>query len=50
MFVTNAHLRFLNSFIYEAPIAVGIRCGTKGTSCPDQLSMALEKLKQMPML
>ena len=28
----------------------GIRCGTKGTSCPDQLSMALEKLKQMPML
>ena len=23
----------------------GIRCGTKGTSCPDQLSMALEQLK-----
>ena len=26
----------------------GIRCGTKGTSCPDQLSMALEQLKQVP--
>ena len=26
----------------------GIRCGSKGTSCPDQLSMALEQLKQVP--
>lgn len=26
----------------------GIRCGTKGTSCPDQLCRALEKLKQAP--
>lgn len=26
----------------------GIRCGTKGTSCPDQLCRALEQLKQMP--
>ena len=25
----------------------GIRCGSKGTSCPDQLSRALEQLKQM---
>ncbi|MBP5258974.1 MAG: TIGR03905 family TSCPD domain-containing protein [Prevotella sp.] len=24
----------------------GIRCGTKPTSCPDQLSQALEELKQ----
>ena len=24
----------------------GIRCGTKRTSCPDQLCRALEKLKQ----
>ena len=28
----------------------GIRCGTKGTSCPDQLSMALEQLKQAPVV
>ena len=27
----------------------GIRCGTKGTSCPDQLCRALEKLKQAPL-
>ena len=26
----------------------GIRCGTKGTSCPDQLCRALEQLKQVP--
>ena len=26
-----------------------IRCGTKGTSCPDQLCRALEKLKQAPL-
>ena len=26
----------------------GIRCGTKRTSCPDQLSMALEELKKAP--
>ena len=26
----------------------GIRCGTKGTSCPDQLCRALEKLKNTP--
>ena len=26
----------------------GIRCGTKGTSCPDQLCRALELLKQAP--
>ena len=26
----------------------GIRCGTKGTSCPDQLCRALEKLKNAP--
>lgn len=25
----------------------GINCGTKGTSCPDQLSMALEQLKNV---
>ena len=27
----------------------GIRCGTKGTSCPDQLCRALELLKQAPL-
>ena len=27
----------------------GIRCGTKGTSCPDQLCRALEKLKDAPL-
>ena len=27
----------------------GIRCGTKGTSCPDQLCRALEKLKAAPL-
>ena len=27
----------------------GIRCGTKGTSCPDQLCRALEQLKQAPL-
>jgi uncharacterized protein (TIGR03905 family) len=27
----------------------GIRCGTKGTSCPDQLTMALEELKKAPL-
>jgi uncharacterized protein (TIGR03905 family) len=27
----------------------GIRCGTKGTSCPDQLCHALEQLKQAPL-
>ena len=26
----------------------GIRCGTKGTSCPDQLCRALEQLKNVP--
>ena len=26
----------------------GIRCGTKNTSCPDQLCRALERLKNMP--
>ena len=26
----------------------GIRCGTKRTSCPDQLARALEKLKMAP--
>ena len=26
----------------------GIRCGTKATSCPDQLCRALEALKAMP--
>ncbi|MBQ3631268.1 MAG: TIGR03905 family TSCPD domain-containing protein [Prevotella sp.] len=26
----------------------GIRCGTKRTSCPDQLCRALEQLKQAP--
>ena len=26
----------------------GIRCGTKGTSCPDQLCRALEQLKTAP--
>jgi len=26
----------------------GIRCGLKGTSCPDQLCRALELLKQAP--
>ena len=26
----------------------GIRCGTKGTSCPDQLCRALEELKKAP--
>lgn len=24
----------------------GVRCGTKGTSCPDQLCRALEKLRE----
>ena len=27
----------------------GIRCGTKRTSCPDQLCRALEQLKQAPL-
>jgi len=27
----------------------GIRCGAKGTSCPDQLCRALEQLKQAPL-
>ena len=27
----------------------GIRCGTKGTSCPDQLCRALEQLKNTPL-
>ena len=26
----------------------GIRCGAKGTSCPDQLCRALEQLKDAP--
>ena len=26
----------------------GIRCGMKGTSCPDQLCRALEQLKNTP--
>ena len=28
----------------------GIRCGTKGTSCPDQLCRALEQLKDAPLV
>ena len=28
----------------------GIRCGTKGTSCPDQLCRALEQLKEAPVV
>ena len=27
----------------------GIRCGSKGTSCPDQLCRALEQLQQAPL-
>ncbi|MCR4603911.1 MAG: TIGR03905 family TSCPD domain-containing protein [Prevotella sp.] len=27
----------------------GIRCGTKRTSCPDQLCRALEQLRQAPL-
>ena len=27
----------------------GIRCGYKGTSCPDQLCRALEQLKEAPL-
>lgn len=27
----------------------GIRCGTKNTSCPDQLCRALEQLKNVPL-
>jgi uncharacterized protein (TIGR03905 family) len=27
----------------------GIRCGNKETSCPDQLSRALEQLKNAPL-
>ena len=27
----------------------GIHCGTKGTSCPDQLSKALGELKKSPL-
>ena len=27
----------------------GVRCGTKRTSCPDQLCRALEKLKAAPL-
>jgi uncharacterized protein (TIGR03905 family) len=27
----------------------GIRCGTKNTSCPDQLCQALKQLKQAPL-
>jgi len=27
----------------------GIRCGTKGTSCPDQLCRALEQLRKAPL-
>ena len=29
------------------PKLKGIRCGMKSTSCPDQLCIALERLKQM---
>ena len=29
------------------PKLKGIRCGMKSTSCPDQLCIALEKLKEM---
>ena len=29
------------------PKLKGIRCGMKNTSCPDQLCIALERLKQM---
>lgn len=28
----------------------GIRCGTKRTSCPDQLCRALEQLKEAPLI
>ena len=28
----------------------GIRCGIKGTSCPDQLCRALEQLKDAPLV
>ena len=35
--------------IYDViPRLNGIRCGTKGTSCPDQLCRALEELKKAP--
>ena len=27
----------------------GVRCGVKGTSCPDQLARALEQLKKAPL-
>jgi len=27
----------------------GVRCGTKNTSCPDQLCRALEQLKKAPL-
>jgi uncharacterized protein (TIGR03905 family) len=33
---------------YVLPRLNGIRCGTKGTSCPDQLCRALEQLKAAP--
>lgn len=31
------------------PLLNGIQCGTKGTSCPDQLAKALEALKKSPL-
>ena len=48
--ISNAHYYDLNGQRIDdvIPRLNGIRCGTKGTSCPDQLCRALEELKKAP--
>ena len=51
----NGNLQGVSRLVQGLPIdevisrLQGIRCGAKGTSCPDQLSRALEKLKEAPL-
>jgi uncharacterized protein (TIGR03905 family) len=48
----NGNLQGISQLVIGQPIDSvihkldGIRCGTKNTSCPDQLCRALEQLKQ----
>jgi uncharacterized protein (TIGR03905 family) len=48
----NGNLQGISQLVIGQPIDCvihkldGIRCGTKNTSCPDQLCRALEQLKQ----
>ena len=39
----NGNLQGISSLVRGMKAADGIRCGFKPTSCPDQLSIALEK-------